>query len=113
VKKAFGLRLIAAISSGSGIMVITMRFEWDPKKAERNLKKHGVTFQEAATVFGDPLAMTFQDPDHSIEEERQLTFGQSLRRRLIVVSHTKRGDRTRIVNARLMDRNERVIYEEG
>lgn len=113
MKKAFGLRLIAAISSGSGIMVITMRFEWDPKKAERNLKKHGVTFQEAATVFGDPLAMTFQDPDHSIEEERQLTFGQSLRRRLIVVSHTKRGDRTRIVNARLMDRNERVIYEEG
>ena len=52
-----------------------MRFEWDPKKAERNLKKHGVTFQEAATVFGDPLAMTFQDPDHSKEEERQLTFG--------------------------------------
>jgi uncharacterized protein len=94
-------------------MVITMRFEWDPKKAERNLKKHGVTFQEAATVFGDPLAMTFQDPDHSIGEERQLTFGQSLQRRLIVVSHTTRGDRTRIINARLMDRNERVIYEEG
>ena len=94
-------------------MVITMRFEWDPKKAEKNLKKHGATFQEAATVFGDPLAMTFQDPDHSIEEERQLTFGQSLQRRLIVVSNTKRGDRTRIINARLMDRNERVIYEEG
>ena len=90
-----------------------MKFEWDPKKAEKNLKKHGVTFQEAATVFGDPLAMTFHDPDHSIEEKRQITFGQSMQRRLIVVSHTKRGDRTRIITARLMDRNERVIYEEG
>jgi uncharacterized DUF497 family protein len=90
-----------------------MRFQWDSKKAEKNLKKHGVTFQEAATVFGDPLAMTFQDPDHSTEEERQLTFGQSLQRRLIVVSHTSRGERTRIINARLMDRNERVIYEES
>lgn len=81
------------------------------KRLRKTLKKHGVPFQEAATVFGDPLAMTFKDPDHSIEEERQLTFGQSLQRRLIVVSNTKRGDRTRIINARLMDRNERVIYE--
>jgi len=81
------------------------------KRLRKTLKKHGVPFQEAATVFGDPLAMTFQDPDHSIEEERQLSFGQSLQRRLIVVSNTKRGDRTRIINARLMDRNERVIYE--
>jgi uncharacterized DUF497 family protein len=90
-----------------------MKFEWDPKKAAANLRKHGVAFQEAATVFGDPLAITFQDPDHSEDEERQMTFGQSLQRRLIVVSHTKREDRTRIINARLMDRNERVIYEEG
>jgi uncharacterized protein len=90
-----------------------MEFEWDPKKAEKNFKKHGVTFQEASTLFGDPLAITFQDPDHSVEEDRQLTFGQSLQKRLIVVSHTKRGERTRIINARLMDRNERVIYEEG
>ena len=65
-----------------------MRFEWDPKKAAANLKKHGVSFQEAATVFGDPLAITFQDPDHSEDEERQVTFGLSLRKRLIVVSHT-------------------------
>jgi uncharacterized DUF497 family protein len=90
-----------------------MRFEWDRKKAEKNLKKNGVTFQEAATVFGDPLALTFHDPDHSFEEERQLTFGQTLQRRLVVVSHTRRGERTRIINARLMDRNERVIYEKG
>ena len=90
-----------------------MEFEWDPKKAEKNFKKHGISFQEAATVFGDLLAITFQDPNHSMEEDRQLTFGQSLQKRLIVVSHTKRGERTRIINARLMGRNERVIYEEG
>ena len=90
-----------------------MRFEWDPKKATTNLKKHGVSFQEAATVFGDPLAITFQDPDHSKDEERQLTFGLSLQKRLIVVSHTERQDVTRIISARSMERKERVIYEQG
>jgi len=90
-----------------------MQFEWDPRKAAANLKKHGVTFQEAATIFGDPLAITFQDPDHSEGEERQMTFGVSIQKRLIVVSHTQRKDRTRIISARLMDRKERVIYEEG
>ena len=90
-----------------------MTFEWDPKKAAANLKKHRVTFQEAATVFGDPLAITFQDPDHSMDEERELTFGQSLQKRLIVVSHTERKNRTRIISARLMEHKERVIYEEG
>ena len=90
-----------------------MRFEWDPKKAAANLKRHGVSFQEAATVFGDPLAITFQDPDHSEDEERQVTFGLSLQKRLIVVSHTQREDRTRIISARPMGRKERVIYEEG
>jgi len=90
-----------------------MKFEWDPKKASVNVKKHGVTFQEAATIFGDPLAITFDDPDHSIRESRYITFGLSLQKRLIVVSHTERRDRTRIINARLMDRKERRIYEEG
>ena len=90
-----------------------MKFEWDPKKATPNVKKHGVTFQEAATIFGDPLAITFDDPDHSVSENRYITFGLSLQKRLIVVSHTERGDRTRIINARLMDRKERRIYEEG
>jgi len=89
-----------------------LRFEWDPMKAAKNSKKHGVTFQEAATVFGDPLAITFPDPDHSEDEERHLTFGLSLQRRLIVVSHTQRGEQTRIISARLMDREERAIYEE-
>ena len=90
-----------------------MRFEWDPKKAAANLKKHGVPFHEAATVFGDPLAITFQDPDHSEDEERQMTFGLSLQKRLIVVSHMQREDRTRIISARPIGRKERVIYEEG
>jgi uncharacterized DUF497 family protein len=90
-----------------------MEFEWDPKKATVNVQKHDVTFQEAATVFGDPLAITFEDPDHSTEENRYITFGLSLQKRLIVVSHTERGGRTRIISARLMDRKERKIYEEG
>ena len=90
-----------------------MEFEWDPKKTTANVQKHDVTFQEAATVFGDPLAITFEDPDHSTDENRYITFGQSLQKRLIVVSHTERGDRTRIISARLMDRKERKIYEEG
>jgi len=90
-----------------------MEFEWDPKKATANVQKHDVTFQEAATLFGDPLAITFEDPDHSTDENRYITFGLSLQKRLIVVSHTERGGRTRIVSARLMDRKERKIYEEG
>jgi uncharacterized DUF497 family protein len=90
-----------------------MNFEWDPKKATANVKKHGVTFQEAATIFGDPLAITFDNPDHSLSENRYITFGLSLQKRLIVVSHTERGDRTRIINARLINREERRIYEEG
>ena len=74
-----------------------MRFEWDPKKAGANLKKHEAPFQEAATVFGDPLAITFQDPDHSEEEERQMTYGLSQQMRLIIVSHTQRKDQMRII----------------
>ncbi|MBI5181533.1 MAG: BrnT family toxin [Nitrospirae bacterium] len=90
-----------------------MEFEWDPKKSATNERKHDVTFQEASTVFGDHLAMTFVDPDHSKNEERYLTFGLSKQNRLLVVSHTDRGEKTRIISARLMDRRERRIYEEG
>jgi uncharacterized protein len=90
-----------------------VEFEWDPKKAAADLRKHDVPFQEAATIFGDPLAITFEDPDHSENEHRYITFGMSVRRRLIVVSHTDRRNRTRIISARLMDRKERKIYEEG
>jgi hypothetical protein len=90
-----------------------MEFEWEPKKANANARKHNLKFQEAASVFGDPLAITFEDPDHSINETRWITFGMSVQKRLLVVCHTERGDRTRIISARLMNRKERKIYEEG
>lgn len=90
-----------------------MEFEWDPDKAGRNLAKHGVSFPEAATVFGDPLALTYYDPDHSEDEDRYLTFGQSSSGRFLVVSHTDRDDRIRIISARTMTRRERKSYEEG
>jgi hypothetical protein len=89
-----------------------MDFEWDPDKAASNLTKHGVAFAEAATVFGDPLAITYYDPDHSDEEERFLTFGESSEGRLLVVSHTDREDRIRIISARMATGRERKIYEE-
>ncbi len=90
-----------------------MEFEWDPEKAARNVAKHGVSFQEAATVFGDPLAITHADPDHSEEEDRFLTFGHSSEGDLLVVSHTDRGDCTRIISARSATRKEKKHYEEG
>jgi uncharacterized DUF497 family protein len=90
-----------------------MEFEWDPRKAEVNKRKHDVSFHEAATVFGDPLAITFIDPDHSIDEERDLTFGRSRFDWLLVISHADRKVRVRIISARLMTRQERRIYEEG
>jgi len=90
-----------------------MEFEWDPEKAETNERKHGISFHEGATVFDDPLAFTFSDPDHSDDEERSLTFGLSRFNRLVVLSHTQRRDKTRIISARLMTRQERKIYEEG
>ena len=90
-----------------------MEFEWDDDKAEANLQKHGVTFSEAQTVFGDPLALTGYDPDHSGEEDRYLTMGTSLDGRLLVVSHTDRDDRVRIISARVASRRERKDYEDG
>ena len=90
-----------------------MEFEWDERKAAANLKKHGVSFHEAGTVFGDTMAITFHDPDHSETEQRFLTFGLSRFGRLLVVTHTDRGGRTRIISARVMTNRERIIYEEG
>ena len=90
-----------------------MRFEWDPGKAQRNLARHGVSFDEAATVFGDSLAVTIHDPDHSQEEERFLTTGLSNRHRLIIVAHTEREDRVRIITARDVTPRERSQYESG
>ena len=90
-----------------------MIYEWDAKKAKTNLRKHGVSFEEAATVFLDPLAMTFLDPDHSDEEDREITIGLTTKHRVVFVSHCPRGDRTRIISARRATRKERKQYEEG
>lgn len=90
-----------------------MQFEWDSKKARANLRKHGVSFDEAATVFLDDLSLTGDDPDHSVSEERYVTFGVSNAGRLLVVAHTERGDRTRVISARPATRSERKLYEEG
>jgi uncharacterized DUF497 family protein len=89
-----------------------MRFEWDQRKADSNLRKHGVSFREAATVFGDPLAWTFPDPDHSEEEDRSVTIGNSHLGNLLVISHTERTDSIRIISARKTTRQERRFYEE-
>jgi uncharacterized DUF497 family protein len=90
-----------------------VNFEWDPAKAADNLAKHGVSFEEAATVFRDALSQTGADPDHSIGEERFVTFGVSTGGRLLVVAHTERGDTIRIISAREAGPGERTIYEEG
>ena len=90
-----------------------MEFEWDKNKAEKNYKKHGVTFEEAATIFGDPLAITYDDPDHSVIENRCITFGISRLNRPLIVSHTERSGKMRIISARIMTKKERNIYEEG
>ncbi|HLB48685.1 MAG TPA: BrnT family toxin [Anaerolineales bacterium] len=90
-----------------------MEFEWDPEKVERNLAKHGISFAEAATVFADLLSLTFDDPDHSGEESRYIIIGMSIRRRVLVVAHTDRGERTRIISAREATRSEKQFYEEG
>lgn len=88
-----------------------LKFEWDAPKAIANQRKHGVSFEEAATVFGDPLALTFPDPDHSVREARFLTIGQSHRDLLLVVAHIERGRGIRIISARKATRHERTIYE--
>jgi len=92
---------------------VKFSFEWDARKAAANLTKHGITFEEAASVFGDPLAYTFADPDHSIGEERMLTFGLSRAARLLPVISTEREAVLRIVSARKTTRHERGIYEQG
>ena len=88
-----------------------MRFKWDPNKERRNKRKHGVGFQEATTVFGDALAVTVSDPDHSMGEERLVTVGQSTAGRLLVVYHVEQGDTIRIISARRATVHERQDYE--
>ncbi len=90
-----------------------MNFEWDERKAAYNLGKHGVAFTEAATVFYDPLSLTFPDPDHSTDEDRFITIGTSNQERLLIVAHTEQDDTLRIISARLTTARERKLYESG
>ena len=92
---------------------MAVKFSWDPKKAAANLGKHGVSFEEALTVFRDPLARIHDDPDHSIGEWREIIIGSSTTGRLILVCFTERGDTIRLINAREPDRAERYDYEEN
>jgi len=88
-------------------------FEWDPKKARQNIKRHGISFDEASTAFRDPLSRTIADPLHSKGEERLVLIGQSLSGRLLVVVHTERSDRIRIISSRVATNKERLRYEEN
>jgi uncharacterized DUF497 family protein len=88
-------------------------FEWDARKAATNLRKHRVSFDDAATVFLDPLATTFPDPDHSLHERREITIGYTMKGRLVFVSHCERGERIRIISARAATRTECGQYEKG
>ena len=90
-----------------------MKFEWDPDKAANNFAKHEISFNEASTVFADPLSLTFTDPDHSRSEDRYVTIGESMQRNLLIISHTDRDQRIRIISARKVTRRERRIYENG
>ena len=89
-----------------------MNFEWDPGKARRNRRKHRVSFEESATVFGDPLAETYHDPDHSTSEQRFITVGMSSVGRVLIVAHADRDENIRIVSARKTTQREREHYEE-
>ena len=91
---------------------MALHFEWDPQKGTRNLALHGVTFEEAATAFGDPLSITVDDPLHSVREDRYVLIGRSYVGRLLVVVHTERGDRIRIISARLATSRESKGYEQ-
>jgi uncharacterized DUF497 family protein len=90
-----------------------MKFEWDPPKAAGNIKKHGVSFDEAATVFLDQMALSGPDPDHSSDESRYITFGITSLGHLLTVSHTYRPGGIRLISARRVTRAERKLYEEG
>ncbi len=89
-----------------------VNFEWDPGKARQNRRKHRVSFQEAATVFGDPLAVTYPDPDHSLSEQRFITVGMSSVGRILIVAHADRHENIRIISVRKTTQRERKQYEE-
>ncbi len=90
-----------------------LNFEWDPKKAASNLKKHGISFEEACTVFGDTLSLTISDSLTSSNEERFVTTGETSHRKLVVVVHVDKGDNVRIISARRVTKHERKTYEKS
>lgn len=90
-----------------------MQFRWDEKKAAADLANHGVSFDEAKTVFDDPLYVDLYDPDHSYDEHRYIIVGESRQGRLLIVSYTERGDAVRLISAREVTLAERKAYEEG
>jgi uncharacterized DUF497 family protein len=90
-----------------------MKFEWDQSKAASNLKKHGVSFEEAKTVFDNPLAVIFDDEAHSVNEQREIIIGHSRQNRLLLIAFTERSGNVRIISARLATRNEREDYEQN
>lgn len=92
--------------------MLQFAFEWSSEKARQNLEKHGVSFDEATTAFADLRSLTIGDSEHSADEDRFLLLGMSSRGRLLVVAHTERGDRIRLINARLASKREKKQYEE-
>jgi len=92
---------------------MSIKFDWDSDKAQRNFRKHGIDFNEASTIFADTLSITIPDPDHSEDEELWVTMGLSNRHRLLVVVHTEKEETIRLISARTADRLERRKYEEG
>jgi uncharacterized DUF497 family protein len=91
---------------------VALTFEWDSRKARSNVSKHGISFEEASTIFGDSLSLTIPDPDHSIRERRYITIGTAFNGKLLVVVHTDRGNNIRIISARPASRRERRFYEQ-
>jgi len=100
------------ISFGAREGRLSLTFEWDEKKADENLRTHGVSFDEAKTVFNDPFSVTIYDPDHSIDEERYIDIGMSTKGRLIVVSYSERGETIRMISSRKATKKERRGYED-
>lgn len=92
---------------------MNLTFEWDSEKARSNLRRHGISFEEASSVFGDPLSITIGDTLHSTQEQRFITMGESALKKLIIVSHVDRGDNIRILSARLATKKERKQYEQS
>ena len=113
----FGKIRQSSKSLDSGIIVsgamMKPNFEWDTEKAESNIRKHGVSFDEAASVFDDPLFITLLDEEHSSGEERYITIGLSNMNRLLLVAHTERNDRIRVISARKATKNEEKFHQEA